>query len=127
MAAVALGGCYVEKHFSLSRALPEGDNDISNEPGEFKAMVEGIREVEASLGTGMRSVLPEEADLVKLARRGVYARYAIQSGQRIEQSMLAVRRPLSDIPADQIDRVVGRTATADIAPEEPVRWADIAE
>jgi N-acetylneuraminate synthase/N,N'-diacetyllegionaminate synthase len=127
MAAVALGACYIEKHFALSRALPEGDNDMSNEPGEFKAMVEGIREVEASLGTGERSLLPEEADLVKIARRGVYARFGIQSGQRIEGSMLAVRRPLSEIAADQIDRVVGATAKTDIAPEQPVRWADIAE
>ena len=127
MAAVALGACYVEKHFSLSRWLPEGDNDMSNEPGEFKAMVEGIREVEASLGTGERSVLPEERDLVKIARRGIYARAPIRSGQRIEQPMLAVRRPLSEIPADEIDRVVGRTAAADIAEEEPVRWTDLAD
>ncbi len=122
MAAVALGACYIEKHFGFSRALPEGDNDMSNEPGEFKAMVEGIREVEASLGTAERSVLPEEADMVNIARRGVYARVSIGSGQRIAQSMLAVRRPLSEIPADQIDRVVGATAKADIEPEEPVRW-----
>ena len=126
-AAVALGACYLEKHFSLSRALPEGDNDMSSEPDEFQAMVEGIREVEASLGTGQRSLLPEEKDLEKIARRSVYARRSIEIGETIEQSMLAVRRPLSEIPADQIDRVVGAKAKANIAPDEPVRWADLAE
>ena len=127
LAAVALGACYVEKHFTLSRALPEGDNSMSVEPQEFKAMVQDIKEVEAALGTSSRSVLPEEEQISSLARRGVYARTAIPRGQSIERGMLAVRRPLSEIPADQLDMIVGRAPTADIAPEEALRWDQLSE
>jgi sialic acid synthase SpsE len=126
MAAVALGACLVEKHFTLSRALPEGDNDMSVEPHEFRAMVQGIREVEAALGTGRRSVLPEEEPLLGIFRRGIYARTDIRRGQRIEAALIAVRRPLSEIPADQIDGVVGRTAKSDIPAGEALRWEQLA-
>jgi len=120
MAAVAVGACLVEKHFTLSQALPEGDNDMSLEPAEFKAMVQGIREVEAALGTGVRTLLPEEAPLLSLIRRGVYARNDIRKGDVIDAAMIAVRRPLSSIPADEIDQVIGRRAIADIPANEPV-------
>ena len=122
MTAVALGACLVEKHFTLSRALPHGDNDMSLEPKEFKSMVQGIRDVEAALGTGQRSLLPEERPLVEAARRGIYAREQISSGQILEPAMLAVRRPHSEIPANQIDQVVGRRAKIDIAAEDELRW-----
>jgi len=127
MTAVALGACLVEKHFTLSRALPEGDNDISLEPSEFKVMVDGIREVEAALGTDKLSVLPEEEVVLPLMRRGVYARSDIKRGQKIEPGLLAVRRPLSEIPADQVDRVVGQTAKVDIPAEVGLSWEQLAE
>jgi N,N'-diacetyllegionaminate synthase len=118
--AVALGACLVEKHFTLSRALPEGDNDMSAEPKQFQSIVEGIREVEGSLGSGHRSVLPDEASLMGIFRRGIYARKHIEKGQIIEPAMIAVRRPLSSIPADQFDQVVGSRTTVDIKAEEPI-------
>ena len=43
VAAVALGACIVEKHFTLSRSIPSSDSAFSLEPQEFKAMVEAIR------------------------------------------------------------------------------------
>ena len=122
MAAVALGACYLEKHFTLSRALPEGDNSMSNEPQEFAALVEGIREVEAALGSTERTVLPEERPLLSLARRGIYARRTIRRGEVITEDLLAVRRPLSNIAADQIRQVFGKVATTDITAEDAIHW-----
>jgi len=127
LAAVALGACYIEKHFSISRALPGGDNSMSTEPSEFKAMVQGIREVESSLGTPTRSLLTEESGLVAIARRGIYARNDIAIGQRIDSDMLAVRRPLSEIAADQIDQVVGRVAKVSITAEEGLTWDQLGD
>ena len=122
MAAVSLGACYLEKHFTLSRSLPEGDNDMSLEPHEFKEMVIGVREVEAVLGNGSRSVLPTEKALADTARRSIYARRLIRKGERIDSGAIAVRRPGSQIPADEIDRVLSKIAKEDIAAEEPLRW-----
>lgn len=127
LAAVALGACYVEKHITLSRALPEGDNAMSYEPGEFKSMVRLIREVEASLGTSTRQVLKQEEDLLDVARRGVYARITIPAGQKIQPSMLAVRRPLGPIPADQFDRVINMRSKVNINAEQPIQWEHLSD
>ncbi|MCL5670663.1 MAG: pseudaminic acid synthase, partial [Acidobacteria bacterium] len=50
VAAVALGACIVEKHFTLSRSAPGPDSAFSLEPDEFKAMVGAIRMAEKALG-----------------------------------------------------------------------------
>jgi sialic acid synthase SpsE len=44
-AAVALGACVLEKHFTLDRGLPGPDHRMSLEPGELRALVTGIRHV----------------------------------------------------------------------------------
>ncbi len=50
VAAVALGACIIEKHFTLSRSLKGPDSAFSLEPAEFKSMVEAVRVAEKSLG-----------------------------------------------------------------------------
>jgi N-acetylneuraminate synthase/N,N'-diacetyllegionaminate synthase len=127
MAAVALGACYVEKHITLSRALPEGDNAMSIEPQEFSGLVHEIRDVEAALGVPTRQVLEQERHLLEVARRSIYARRMIPAGQRIEPAMLAVRRPRGEISADQFDRVIALRPKLDIAAEEPIRWDQLVD
>lgn len=127
LAAVALGACIVEKHFSLSRTLPDGDNDISFVPSEMTALVQAVREVEAALGTGEKAVLPEEEGLRPKIRRGLYARRDIAQGEILQPDMVLARRPGAEIPAEAFDRVVGRTAEKDIDAQAPLRWADLSE
>jgi len=50
VAAVALGAVIVEKHLTLSRALPVVESAISLEPEEFARMVAAVRTAEDSLG-----------------------------------------------------------------------------
>ncbi|HLP06842.1 MAG TPA: pseudaminic acid synthase, partial [Opitutaceae bacterium] len=50
IAAVSLGACIVEKHFTLDRRDPGPDSAFSMEPAEFRAMVDAIRTAEAALG-----------------------------------------------------------------------------
>ena len=45
IAAVALGACVIEKHFTLDRNLPGPDHKASLEPEELKEMAKAIREV----------------------------------------------------------------------------------
>lgn len=59
-AAVAVGACVIEKHFTLSRSEPGPDSAFSLEPDEFKAMVNAVRTAEAALGSVNYSVTPRE-------------------------------------------------------------------
>lgn len=68
-AAVALGAEVIEVHTTLSRALTGSDQKASWLPDEFAALVEGVREVEASLGDGRKVVLPRELPIRQKLRK----------------------------------------------------------
>ena len=81
----ALGMELLEKHFTLSRELEGPDHPFAVEPDELKAMVEGVREVEAALGNG-RLEGPSEAEkreMYSLARRSLIAARDIPAGTEI--------------------------------------------
>ena len=50
VAAVTLGACLIEKHFTLSRDDGGPDASFSLEPQEFAAMVRDVRTIEAAIG-----------------------------------------------------------------------------
>ena len=73
LAAVALGACVIEKHFTLDRNLPGPDHRASLEPGELEAMVSGIRTVQSALGDGRKLPVAEELNTAAIARRSLVA------------------------------------------------------
>ena len=80
VAAVALGACIVEKHFTLSRAVRGPDSAFSLEPKEFKAMVEAIRTVEKASGRVQYGVSPREA-ASRVFRRSLYVVEDVRAGE----------------------------------------------
>jgi N-acetylneuraminate synthase len=67
-AAVALGACMVERHFTLDRSMWGSDHKVSIEPTEMKKLIGNIRTVECSLGSEEIRCLPEE-EIVKAKLR----------------------------------------------------------
>ena len=122
-AAVALGACVVEKHFTLDRRLPGPDHPFAVEPGGLRELVRQIREVEAALGDGLKlGPAPEEEEMHRKARRSLVAARAIPSGTRIERSMIAIKRPGSGIRPKFVELVVGRVARVDIEEDAVLTW-----
>lgn len=127
LAAVALGAVAIEKHLTLDCGMPGPDHSASLEPGPFAEMVRGIRRVEAMRGDGVKAPRPEEADTARVARRSLVAAVDIPAGTRIEDALLACRRPATGIaPADQ-QRVVGRVARQDLAAGTVLQWDHLQE
>ncbi|MDE2606826.1 MAG: N-acetylneuraminate synthase [Burkholderiales bacterium] len=127
LAAVSLGATVIEKHLTLDRTLPGPDHAASLEPGEFAAMVRGIRRVTAMLGDGVKAPRPEEQDAARVARRSVVAAVDIPAGAVLQAAMLACRRPATGIPPREWDRVVGRTARAAIPAGSVLQWDQLGE
>jgi N-acetylneuraminate synthase/N,N'-diacetyllegionaminate synthase len=115
LASVALGGCIVEKHFTLDRNLPGPDHRASLEPAALTSLVQGIRTVEAALGDGRKRPKHSEADTAKVARKSIVAATAIRAGSVIDQQSLALRRPGTGLESSMLEYVVGRSARCDIA------------
>jgi sialic acid synthase SpsE len=122
IAAAARGAAALEKHFTLDRRLKGPDHSFAVEPAELRAMVQGIREAEAALGSGDKRMLPEEAEMARLGRRSVIARVAIPRGTTITAAMLIVKRPGFGIHPRFFDRVVGRVARRDIEADDVITW-----
>jgi N,N'-diacetyllegionaminate synthase len=124
LAAVARGASIVEKHVTLSRELPGPDHAASIEPDELRALVSVIREVESSLGTGVKAARPSEANTAAVARRSIHAARAIAAGRRIAVEDLIMLRPGTGIPASEADLVIGKVAARDIRAGEALSEAD---
>ena len=122
IAAVALGACVIEKHFTLDRKLPGPDHPFALEPDELKAMVEAIRDTEAALGSPIKKHTKAEEELYKLARRSLVAACDIPIGTIITHEMIEVKRPGLGIHPKNLDVVIGRKARIDIEEEDILTW-----
>ena len=77
VAAVALGAEIIEKHITLDNNLKGPDHKASLNPQEFKTMVDAIRNVEKSLGSGIKKVTDIEIENAKVARKSLVAKKKI--------------------------------------------------
>jgi len=69
LAAVALGACFVERHVTLDRAMWGSDQAASVEPAGMARLVRDIRDIEASLGDGVKKLYDSEIGQRQKLRR----------------------------------------------------------
>ncbi len=69
VAAVVNGACFVERHFTLDRAMWGSDHAASVEPQGMHKLVRDIRDVELALGDGVKKVYESEMAALKRLRR----------------------------------------------------------
>lgn len=93
LAAAALGASVLEKHLTLDRGMPGPDHRASLEPREFAQMVEGIRQVELSLGSPVKAPAPCELRNREIVRKSIVAACPIEAGERFTSRNLTAKRP----------------------------------
>jgi N,N'-diacetyllegionaminate synthase len=120
IAAVALGACVIEKHFTLDKSLPGPDHQASLEPEELKEMIKAIKEVEKAIGDGNKMPTEEEKQIQRVARRSIVARVSIPKGMIITEAMLDSKRPGTGIEPKYINKVIGAVARCRIEQDEPL-------
>ena len=108
IAAVALGACIIEKHFTLDCDLPGPDHRASLEPDDLRAMIQGIRKVESALGNGIKTPSAAELAVAAVGRRSLVAAKDLSAGSRLSEEMIAVLRPGTGIPPAAMEYVLGR-------------------
>lgn len=123
LAAVAMGACVIEKHFTLDKDLPGPDHSFALEPQELEEMIRIIREVEAAKGNGIKKISElEKKEMYMKGRRSIHAKVNIPKGVKITKDMLVIKRPGYGIKPKFIDIVVGREAKKDIKKDEWITW-----
>lgn len=123
--AVSNGAKVIEKHFTLDRKLKGSDHKLSADPQQFRILVNNIRSVEKMLGNEIKNCQPSEIENRVNARRSITANVTISKGSKITQNMIGIKRPATGIEPKYFNRVLGKTTTRTIKPEESLKWKDI--
>ncbi|UCD38375.1 MAG: N-acetylneuraminate synthase [Fidelibacterota bacterium] len=122
LAAVALGACLIEKHFTLDRTLPGPDHKASLEPDELKALVQGIRTVEQALGHGRKEPAASEVETAAVARKSLVAARDLPAGTVLSEDMIVLKRPGTGLPPGMRPYLVGRSVRTPIKAGTLLTW-----
>jgi len=120
IAAVALGACMIEKHFTLDKNMEGPDHKASLNPDELKAMIVAIRHVEEALGHGIKRPSRTELKNRWVVRKSIVAAQLIRRGEPFTEENLSTKRPAKGISPMLWDRVVGRIAKKDYKEDEAI-------
>jgi len=126
VAAVALGACIVEKHFTLSRNILGPDSLFSLEPDEFKAMVDAIRTTEKALGKISYEVTEHEA-ASRIFRRSLFVVQDMKAGETFTTENIRSIRPGYGLHTRFNEDVIGRKTSQKIPRGTPLKWRLIGE
>ena len=116
---MAMGAEIIEKHFTLDRNLPGPDQKASLEPGELKAMVDAIRNIEMALGDGVKKPSPSESRNIEAARKSIVA-LRDKKGEILTEENIMAKRPANGISPMRWFEVVGTKAVRDFMEDEPI-------
>lgn len=120
VAAVALGSCIIEKHFTIDKNMPGPDHRASLEPSELKELVKAIRDITKAMGDGIKRPAAAEDSIKKVARRSLIAKTDIPAGTVITGDMLDIKRPGTGIEPNNIHKVIGRKTVETIKSGEVI-------
>lgn len=126
IAAVALGAACIEKHFTLAKRLYGPDHHASLTPPELARLVDGIRQVEAALGTTDKPRDPALDPARATFEKSVVTTTEVPAGVTLEESMLTTKRPGSGIPAVRMREIVGRRSVRALERNRLLEEADLA-
>jgi N,N'-diacetyllegionaminate synthase len=120
LAAVALGAAVIEKHFTLDRNLPGPDHQASIEPAELSKLVTAIRNIESSLGDGIKRPGRSEKKNIIIARKSILAKRNIKKGELLTEHNITAKRPGDGISPMRWNEIVNRRAFRDFSEDEKI-------
>ena len=123
--AVALGANIIEKHFCISRKIPNPDSVFSMEPQEFREMVHQVREVEKALGTVSYGVSKQEESNANF-RRSLFVVQDIKAGEMLTPENIRSIRPAYGLKPKYYKEVIGKKALHSLKRGTPLTFGDIA-
>ena len=121
VAAVALGACLIEKHFTLSRNDKGPDSEFSLEPEELERLCRDARDAWAAAGrAGFERVPAESAN--RAFRRSIYFVRDLPEGATVTQADIGCIRPGMGLPPKHYEQVLGKRLKTAVKRGTATRW-----
>ena len=127
LGAISLGARVIEKHFTDDNNREGPDHSFALNPITWREMVGASREIELSIGDGIKRIEENEKESVVVQRRALRLSKSMKAGTIISRDDLEVLRPC---PADaiepyHIDSVIGRQISKDKKKGEHLSWIEL--
>lgn len=120
IAAVAMGAKIIEKHFTLDKNMIGPDHFMSLEPEELKTMVRCIRNIEKSIGDGIKKISPSEEANRNVVRKSIVAKCEIKKGEYFSENNLTTKRPGNGLSPMEWKNIIGTRAEKDYQEDEQI-------
>ena len=124
VAAVGLGACVIEKHFTLSRADGGVDSAFSLEPEELKALVIESGRAQLALGKIQYGIQKSEKNS-KQYKRSLYVSNDIKAGEEFTLENIKVIRPGFGIEPKFLDLILNHKSSTDLKAGTPLSWENL--
>lgn len=121
VAAVALGACVIEKHFTLARADGGPDAAFSLEPDELARLTRDCRDAWEALGSVHYEEVAAEA-ASREHRRSLYVVADVRRGESLTTDNIRSIRPGHGLAPKHLHAILGRPAARDLKRGEPLAW-----
>lgn len=127
LGAIAMGARIIEKHFTDSNERIGPDHKFSMTTESWREMVDRARELELSIGNGIKVVEENEKDTVVLQRRALRAVRNLEEGDVLSNSDLIALRPcpMDGIPPYKINSIIGKKVKKSIQKGFHIKHIDL--
>ena len=120
LAAVTLGACVIERHFTLDRNMEGPDHAASLTQAELTQLVTGIREIEQALGSGEEARQISQGEMINREnlRKSLVAARPLAKGAVLAAADVKVRSPGQGLSPQHFEALIGRTLRHDMDEED---------
>ncbi len=129
LGSIALGARVIEKHFTDDNSRIGPDHHFAMNPISWKEMVVRSRELEASLGDGVKRIEDNEIDTVVIQRRSIRVNKNIAKGELLTSNDLECLRPCPNdaINPMNIDNVIGKKVSKQLSKGDYISTSNLVD
>jgi len=125
IAAVSLGACIIEKHYTLDKKFNGPDHSFSIEPKDLKQLTSQLSLITKMKGTGLKSPTDFEISNKHTIRKSITAKIDIPEGGKLSENNISIKRPEGGIEPKSWDSVITKRTNKLIKKDSVIKWNDL--